>query len=119
MDLLSYTLQVAFFYMDFDLVSKSIDKAKKLFEEGGDWERKNRLKLDAPVQGVSPHLVVDAPEIFLTLLELRLLVYSLSFGASTHIPVHFCWEAHCKIDKVAGVLRQTIQMQIMHFTRQQ
>ncbi|KAL3716765.1 hypothetical protein ACJRO7_008362 [Eucalyptus globulus] len=45
MDLVFYTLQLAFFYMDFDLISKSIDKAKSLFEEGGDWERKNRLKV--------------------------------------------------------------------------
>jgi 26S proteasome regulatory subunit N7 len=29
MDLVFYTLQLAFFYMDFDLISKSIDKAKK------------------------------------------------------------------------------------------
>ncbi|KAG1331368.1 26S proteasome non-ATPase regulatory subunit 6 [Cocos nucifera] len=45
MDLVFYTLQLGFFYMDFDLISKSIDKAKNLFEEGGDWERKNRLKV--------------------------------------------------------------------------
>ncbi|XP_009404232.3 26S proteasome non-ATPase regulatory subunit 6 [Musa acuminata AAA Group] len=45
MDLVFYTLQLGLFYMDFDLISKSIDKAKNLFEEGGDWERKNRLKV--------------------------------------------------------------------------
>ncbi|XP_004952997.1 26S proteasome non-ATPase regulatory subunit 6 [Setaria italica] len=45
MDLVFHTLQIGFFYMDFDLISKSIDKAKNLFEEGGDWERKNRLKV--------------------------------------------------------------------------
>ncbi|KAI4372532.1 hypothetical protein MLD38_010750 [Melastoma candidum] len=45
MDLVFHILQIAFFYMDFDLISKSIDKAKNLFEEGGDWERKNRLKV--------------------------------------------------------------------------
>ncbi|KAL3622466.1 proteasome regulatory particle subunit [Castilleja foliolosa] len=45
MDLVFYTLQIGFFHMDFDLISKSIDKAKALFEEGGDWERKNRLKV--------------------------------------------------------------------------
>ncbi|URE47483.1 protein transport protein SEC61 subunit [Musa troglodytarum] len=61
MDLVFYTLQLGFFYMDFDLVSKSIDKAKHLFEGGGDWERKNRLKVvDAPeiltVIGKIPHL---------------------------------------------------------------
>nr|CAB3450271.1 unnamed protein product [Digitaria exilis] len=61
MDLVFHTLQIGFFYMDFDLISKSIDKAKNLFEEGGDWERKNRLKVvDAPeilaVIGKVPHL---------------------------------------------------------------
>ncbi|XP_057549031.1 26S proteasome non-ATPase regulatory subunit 6 homolog [Amaranthus tricolor] len=45
MDLVFYTLQIGLFDMDFDLISKSIDKAKNLFEEGGDWERKNRLKV--------------------------------------------------------------------------
>ena len=29
MDLVFYTLQIGFFYMDFDLISQSIDKAKK------------------------------------------------------------------------------------------
>nr|KAJ0198824.1 hypothetical protein LSAT_V11C600321800 [Lactuca sativa] len=29
MDLVFYTLQMGFFYMDFDLISRSIDKAKK------------------------------------------------------------------------------------------
>ena len=29
MDLVFYMLQLGFFYMDFDLISKSIDKAKK------------------------------------------------------------------------------------------
>lgn len=29
MDLVFYMLQIGFFYMDFDLISKSIDKAKK------------------------------------------------------------------------------------------
>lgn len=45
MDLVFYTLLIGFFDMDFDLISKSIDRAKNLFEEGGDWERKNRLKV--------------------------------------------------------------------------
>lgn len=29
MDLVFYTLNIGFFYLDFDLISKSIDKAKK------------------------------------------------------------------------------------------
>ncbi|XP_061359787.1 26S proteasome non-ATPase regulatory subunit 6 homolog [Gastrolobium bilobum] len=45
MDLVFCTLLLGFFDMDFDLIAKSIEKAKSLFEEGGYWERKNRLKV--------------------------------------------------------------------------
>ncbi|WZZ79469.1 hypothetical protein YC2023_100041 [Brassica napus] len=65
MDLVFYTLQLAFFYMDFDLVSKSIDKAKKLFDEGGDWERKNRLKVYEGLYCMSTRNFKKAASLFL------------------------------------------------------
>lgn len=45
MDLVFHTLRLGFFHLDFTLISRNIDKAKSLFDEGGDWERKNRLKV--------------------------------------------------------------------------
>lgn len=97
MDLVFYTLQLGFFYMDFDLISKSIDKAKKyvidflllfllvyfladswwgslirnmcfddsLFEEGGDWERKNRLKVYEGLYCMSTRNFKKAANLFL------------------------------------------------------
>ncbi|GLT29897.1 hypothetical protein SLA2020_047310 [Shorea laevis] len=65
MDLVFYTLQIGFFYMDFDLISKSIDKAKKLFEEGGDWERKNRLKVYEGLYCMSTRNFKKAANLFL------------------------------------------------------
>ncbi|KAF9600430.1 hypothetical protein IFM89_009345 [Coptis chinensis] len=65
MDLVFYTLQLGFFYMDFDLISKSIDKAKKLFEEGGDWERKNRLKVYEGLYCMSTRNFKKAADLFL------------------------------------------------------
>ncbi|XP_010507951.1 PREDICTED: 26S proteasome non-ATPase regulatory subunit 6 homolog [Camelina sativa] len=66
MDLVFYTLQLAFFFMDFDLVSKSIDKAKKLFEEGGgDWERKNRLNVYEGLYCMSTRNFKKAATLFL------------------------------------------------------
>ncbi|PWA81342.1 26S proteasome non-ATPase regulatory subunit 6 [Artemisia annua] len=65
MDLVFYTLQMGFFYMDFDLISKSIDKAKKLFEEGGDWERKNRLKVYEALYCMSTRNFKKAADLFL------------------------------------------------------
>ncbi|KAK1266222.1 26S proteasome non-ATPase regulatory subunit 6 [Acorus gramineus] len=65
MDLVFYTLQLGFFYMDFDLISKSIDKAKNLFEEGGDWERKNRLKVYEGLYCMSTRNFKKAASLFL------------------------------------------------------
>ncbi|GMY24724.1 26S proteasome non-ATPase regulatory subunit 6 [Fagus crenata] len=64
-DLVFYTLQLGFFYMDFDLISKSIDKAKSLFEEGGDWERKNRLKVYEGLYCMSTRNFKKAADLFL------------------------------------------------------
>lgn len=38
-------IRLGLFYMDHSLISKSLDKAKKLIDEGGDWDRRNRLKV--------------------------------------------------------------------------
>ncbi|KAK9278125.1 hypothetical protein L1049_027684 [Liquidambar formosana] len=65
MDLVFHTLQIGFFYMDFDLISKSIDKAKNLFEEGGDWERKNRLKVYEGLFCMSTRNFKKAADLFL------------------------------------------------------
>ncbi|KAF8399843.1 hypothetical protein HHK36_015715 [Tetracentron sinense] len=65
MDLVFYTLQLGFFYMDFDLIYKSIDKAKNLFEEGGDWERKNRLKVYEGLYCMSTRNFKKAANLFL------------------------------------------------------
>ncbi|GMP35400.1 hypothetical protein CsSME_00007845 [Camellia sinensis var. sinensis] len=56
MDLVFHTLQIGFSYMDFDLISKSIDK-------GGDWQRKNRLKV---YEGLYYILFLDSISTFTT-----------------------------------------------------
>ncbi|RKO88458.1 26S proteasome subunit RPN7-domain-containing protein [Blyttiomyces helicus] len=44
-DLIFATIRIGFFFTDNDLISRNIDKAKTLIEEGGDWDRRNRLKV--------------------------------------------------------------------------
>ncbi|XP_004242844.2 26S proteasome non-ATPase regulatory subunit 6 homolog [Solanum lycopersicum] len=65
MDLVFYTLQMGLFDLDFDLISKCIDKAKKLFEKGGDWERKNRLKVYEGLFCMSTRNFKKAADLFL------------------------------------------------------
>ncbi|TKY73610.1 26S proteasome non-ATPase regulatory subunit 6-like [Spatholobus suberectus] len=65
MDMVFYKLQLGFFDMDFDLIAKSIEKAKSLFEEGGDWERKNRLKVYEGLYFMSTRNFKRAANLFL------------------------------------------------------
>eukprot|EP00002_Diphylleia_rotans_P032002 TRINITY_DN6679_c0_g1_i1.p1 TRINITY_DN6679_c0_g1~~TRINITY_DN6679_c0_g1_i1.p1 ORF type:complete len:384 (-),score=85.69 TRINITY_DN6679_c0_g1_i1:198-1349(-) len=44
LDLVFTIIRIGFFFHDADVVSRNIEKAKTMVEEGGDWERRNRLK---------------------------------------------------------------------------
>ena len=45
MDMVFLLIRIGLFYMDHGLVTRNLDKAKQLLEEGGDWDRRNRLKV--------------------------------------------------------------------------
>lgn len=45
LDIIFHLIRIGLFYMDHELISKNIDKAKQLIEEGGDWHRRNRLRV--------------------------------------------------------------------------
>lgn len=45
LDIVFHNIRIGLFYLDHDLIIRNIDKAKTLIEEGGDWDRRNRLKV--------------------------------------------------------------------------
>ncbi|CAH3151120.1 unnamed protein product, partial [Porites lobata] len=45
LDIIFYQIRIGLFYLDNDLITGNIDKAKTPMEEGGDWDRRNRLKV--------------------------------------------------------------------------
>lgn len=45
LDIIFHLIRIGLFFMDHDLVIRNIEKAKSLIEEGGDWDRRNRLKV--------------------------------------------------------------------------
>lgn len=45
LDLLFHIIRIGLFYLDHKLISINIEKAKELIEEGGDWDRRNRLRV--------------------------------------------------------------------------
>jgi len=45
LDVVFHLIRIGLFYMDHDLITRNIEKAQSLIEEGGDWDRRNRLKV--------------------------------------------------------------------------
>ncbi|RUS14118.1 hypothetical protein BC937DRAFT_94324 [Endogone sp. FLAS-F59071] len=43
-DIVFAFMRIGFFHNDNDLISRNVEKGKSLVEEGGDWDRRNRLK---------------------------------------------------------------------------
>ncbi|CAF0807031.1 unnamed protein product [Brachionus calyciflorus] len=66
LDLIFHQIRIGFFYMDYDLISRNLEKAKSLIEEGGDWDRRNRLKV---YQGLHAVIMRDFKTAALRFLE--------------------------------------------------
>ena len=65
MDMLFMLLRTSMAEGDWAAVKKLLQRAKQLFEEGGDWERKNRLKVYEGVHALATRQFKRAAELFL------------------------------------------------------
>ena len=65
LDLIFYQLRLGLFYMDQDLVERNLEKAKTLVDEGGDWDRRNRMKVYQGLRSMSIRDFKSAAELFL------------------------------------------------------
>jgi len=64
-DLVLQQIRVGLFYMDHQLISDNLVKAKDLIEQGGDWDRKNRLKAYEGLYALSIRDFKTAADLFL------------------------------------------------------
>jgi len=65
LDLLFHQIRIGLFYLDHDLVTRNIEKAKSLIEEGGDWDRRNRLKVYQAFYSLAVRDFKTAADLFL------------------------------------------------------
>ena len=45
-DIEFFYLRIGLFFTDHEIIRSNIEKAKEMLEEGGDWDRRNRLKVN-------------------------------------------------------------------------
>eukprot|EP00052_Salpingoeca_macrocollata_P004823 m.43757 g.43757 ORF g.43757 m.43757 type:complete len:383 (+) comp14477_c0_seq1:192-1340(+) len=65
MDLIFYLIRLGLFHSDFDLVKRNLAKAEDLLNQGGDWDRRNRLKVYRGVYCVAVRDFAAAAALFL------------------------------------------------------
>lgn len=61
-------IRIAFFFDDPELAKKEIERAKGELKKGGDWERRNRLKVYEGIYFTSVRNFKDAAELFLNVM---------------------------------------------------
>jgi 26S proteasome regulatory subunit N7 len=65
LDILFTLIGLGFFWNDDDLVTRNIEKAKSMIEQGGDWDRRNRLKVYEALYNASIRKFSEAATLFL------------------------------------------------------
>jgi len=65
LDIVFNLIRFGLFYMDHDLITRNVDKAKTLIEEGGDWDRRNRLKVYQGLYAMAIRDFTTAANLFL------------------------------------------------------
>eukprot|EP01087_Luapelamoeba_hula_P006064 TRINITY_DN1620_c3_g1_i1.p1 TRINITY_DN1620_c3_g1~~TRINITY_DN1620_c3_g1_i1.p1 ORF type:complete len:344 (-),score=83.72 TRINITY_DN1620_c3_g1_i1:27-1058(-) len=65
LDIVFANIRLGFFWNDHDLIERNIEKAKKMIEQGGDWDRRNRLKVYEGVHLMSVRRFKEAADLFL------------------------------------------------------
>lgn len=68
-DIILAMIRMGLAAMDYKFVAKHITRAKKLVEKGGDWERRNRLKVYEATFLVSRRSIKEAAHLFLDSLQ--------------------------------------------------
>jgi 26S proteasome regulatory subunit N7 len=65
LDMTFHEIRIGLFYMDHALIKTSLDKAQALIDQGGDWDRRNRLKVYRGVYCMSVRDFKTAATLFL------------------------------------------------------
>jgi len=65
MDLVFLNIRIGLFFTDHEIIKSNISKAKEMLEEGGDWDRRNRLKVYEGLYAMSVRDFKKAANLFL------------------------------------------------------
>jgi len=65
LDIVFVLIRMGFFHNDYNLIKRNIEKAKSMIEQGGDWDRRNRLRVYEAYMLFSIRNFEEAAKLFL------------------------------------------------------
>uniref|UniRef100_A0A673KFZ1 26S proteasome non-ATPase regulatory subunit 6 n=1 Tax=Sinocyclocheilus rhinocerous TaxID=307959 RepID=A0A673KFZ1_9TELE len=114
LDIVFYLLRIGLFYMDNDLITRNTEKAKSLIEEGGDWDRRNRLKVYQGLYCVAIRDFKQAAELFLDTVSTFTSYELMDYKTFVTYTVYVCMIALKRPDLREKVIKGAEILEVLH-----
>jgi len=114
LDIVFYLLRIGLFYMDSDLITRNSEKAKSLIEEGGDWDRRNRLKVYQGLYCVAIRDFKQAAELFLDTVSTFTSYELMDYKTFVTYTVYVCMIALKRPDLREKVIKGAEILEVLH-----
>ncbi|KAM7006696.1 LOW QUALITY PROTEIN: 26S proteasome non-ATPase regulatory subunit 6 [Tautogolabrus adspersus] len=113
LDIVFYLLRIGLFYMDSDLITRNSEKAKSLIG-GGDWDRRNRLKVYQGLYCVAIRDFKQAAELFLDTVSTFTSYELMDYKTFVTYTVYVCMIALKRPDLREKVIKGAEILEVLH-----
>lgn len=114
MDIVFHLIRIGIFYLDNDLITRNIEKAQTLIEEGGDWDRRNRLKVYQGIYAISIRDFKKAAEMFLDTISTFTSYELMEYVQFVKYTVYVCMIALPRTDLREKVVKGAEILEVLH-----
>jgi len=114
MDLVFLQIRIGMFFMDHDIIKANIEKAKEMLEEGGDWDRRNRLKVYEGLYAMSVRDFKKSANLFLDGVSTFTSYELMDYVKFVEYTVHISMLALDRSDLHSKVIKGSEILEVMH-----
>ncbi|KAG8181890.1 hypothetical protein JTE90_026050 [Oedothorax gibbosus] len=114
LDILFHIIRIGLFYVDHDLITRNIEKAKSLIEEGGDWDRRNRLKVYQGVYCMAIRDFKNAANFFLDTVSTFTSYELMNYKTFVTYTVICCMISLPRVDLREKVIKGSEILEVLH-----
>jgi len=114
MDLVFLNIRIGLFFMDHEIIKANIEKAKEMLEEGGDWDRRNRLKVYEGLYAMSVRDFKKSANLFLDAISTFTSYELMDYVTFVQYTVHISILALERSDLHKQVIKGSEILEVLH-----